>query len=145
MITTISILVIFILVSIILGVNDGYSGKRNLNENEKSIISNFLYEYYDSNNREEYVIKKELNKKNFFIPQATETVISWKILDNSFFVRHIFDNPIDNQYVINVNVLYENQECEIEETFHLIYENERLKIRNYSPQKIFRKLTLPTV
>lgn len=128
LITTISILVIFILVSIILGVNDGYSGKRNLNENEKSIISNFLYEYYDSNNREEYVIKKELNKKNFFIPQATETVISWKILDNSFFVRHIFDNPIDNQYVINVNVLYENQECEIEETFHLIYENERLKI-----------------
>ena len=128
LITTISILVIFLLVSIILGVNDGYSGKRNLNENEKSIISNFLYEYYDSNDREEYVIKKELNKKNFFIPQATETVISWKILDNSFFVRHIFDNPIDNQYVINVNVLYENQECEIEETFHLIYENERLKI-----------------
>lgn len=128
LITIISILVIFILVSIILGVNDGYSGKRNLNENEKSIISNFLYEYYDSNNREEYVIKKELNIKNFFIPQATETVISWKILDNSFFVRHIFDNPIENQYVINVNVLYENQECEIEETFHLIYEDEKLKI-----------------
>lgn len=128
MIITDSAILFLFFTIFVFNINDGYSGKRGITKTEKEEIIVFLENYYRANNREEYVFTNEICKKYFFIPKPAEVVLNWEILDSSFFVKHIFDNPIDNQYIINVSVKYSNEKYYIEETFHLINEEGKWKI-----------------
>ncbi len=125
-----SIMVILILLFLysIFDIDDGYTGKRDISENEKVEIIDFFERYYGSNNREEYIFANDINEKKFFVAKPTEVVMNWEILDSSFFTEHIFDDPVDNQYVINVKVRYSSEDCETRETFHLVKEDKKWKI-----------------
>ncbi len=117
---------IFILINI-LSIGDGYSGKRTINEYERKEIADFLEKYYSSNNRKEYVFKNKINENILVIPNETEVVLKWEMLDTSFFVKHIFDDPVDNQYVVDVKVNYKNEGIKTE-VFRLVKKQEVWKI-----------------
>ena len=68
-------------------IEDGLSGNRPLTEQEISDISIILTDYF---NRQE-------NKPD-----------EWKI-SYSYFAEAVYDNPVANQYVVNVNYFYKNE------------------------------------
>ncbi|MGI5173426.1 hypothetical protein H0R92_07460 [Treponema sp. OMZ 840] len=68
-------------------IRDGFSGKRSLTEQEISDISSTLSNYF--NNQESKPIK-------------------WEIC-SAYFAEAIYDDPVSNQYNVNVDCFYENE------------------------------------